>query len=135
MEEETEEPRVPSPNKGTGNFLTSIRNAVREFVYKMIAYSVSTFSGVLLMMAVDNYPYITFRALGAFHLLVGLLFIIEGAIATGFLAAFAMIDFNPLKLPHPLDWSLTWAHNISPIAFGILVSHNFIKKNHFFVIY
>ena len=130
MEEETAEPRVPSPNKGTGNFLTSIRNAVREFVNIMITNSV-TFSGVLSMMAVDNYPYITFRVLGAFHLLLGLLFIIEGAIATGFLAAFAMIDFNPLKLPHPLDWSLTWAHNISPIAFGILVSHNFIKKNHF----
>ena len=84
------------------------------------------------MMAVDNYPYITFRVLGAFHLLLGLLFIIEGAVATGFVAAYAMIDFNPLKLPPPLDWSLTWAHYISPIVFGIIVSNNFQKKKQFF---
>ena len=123
MEAETEEPRVPSPNKVTGNFLTSIRYAVTEFVYKMITNSV-TFSGVLLMMAVDNYPYITFRVLGAFHLLLGLLFIIEGAIATGFVAAYALIDYNPLNIHHPRDWSSTWIKHLSPIVFGIMVSHN-----------
>ena len=100
----------------------------------MITNSV-TFSGVLLMMAVDNYPYITFRVLGAFHLLLGLLFIIEGAVATGFMAAYAMINFNPLNLPDPPDWSVTWTNHVSAIPFGMMVSHNLLKQSSVFVIY
>ena len=89
----------------------------------MITNSI-TLSGVLSMMAVDNYPYTTFRVLGAFHVILGLLFIIEGAVTTGLVAAYALIDFNPLKLPPPWDWSLEWTYRISPIPFGIMVSHN-----------
>ena len=99
----------------------------------MITNTVSTFSGVLSMMAVDNYPYISFRVLGAFHLLLGLLFIVEGAVSTGLMTAYAMIDLNPLNLPILSNRSLIWTTNISPIPFGIMVSRILVKtKNHCF---